>query len=164
MVDKLKTRESFRPRPRCPRAEPHLAFGPCDTPMQDMAAFFGKWTLSRCSDEGCAADGLSFEASVCSTRFAVVDSSTHAPACQPSAPTALRGLLMQNIRLALHCWMLGRSATLHLSLHHRGSQLSTSQSFPSRLRNFNHANRVRELVQHATGDLLHSNCVWLSRE
>jgi hypothetical protein len=71
---------------------------------------------------------------------------------------------MQNIRLALHCWMLGRSATLHLSLHHRGSQLSTSQSFlldsgilimPIVCENF---------VQHATGDLLHLNCVWLFRE
>jgi hypothetical protein len=146
--------------PSCLRAEPHLAFGPCDTPCK---------TWRHSLENGPCRDAslrvwCSWSNSDLSSQIRYCGFVNHATAYQPSAASALRWLHMQNIRLGFALLDDGAFCHTPLALQQRGSQLSTSQSSTLDTRMLIIPIVRENFLQRATGDLLHPNCVWLSRE
>jgi hypothetical protein len=113
--------------------------------MQDMAAFFGKWTLSRYSDEGVLQ-------MVCHSRLRSAPNQIRCggfvnPRSSMPALSAYSSPLAPYAEHTSGSALLDAGALCHpppLPAPSRQPAFNESKLSP-RLRNFNHANRVREL-------------------
>jgi len=144
MVDKAQDAGELRPHPRCPRAEPHLAFGPCDTPCK---------TWRHSLENGPCRDA---PMRVC-CRWSVIRGfgllnqircgGFVNPRSSMPALSAYSSPLAPYAEHTSGSALLDAGALCHpppLPAPSRQPAFNESK-LSSRLRNFNHANRVREL-------------------